>query len=183
METEQTQPLPIAAASDSEPSDHNDIPPSPPSNKTNDNVQQNDDNTSSNDGEPSQTQQQLPIEYQLHEVDLTNPEMDPLEYAFRKCVPIPKSYFWDTASESNDYNQNLPFRLKLWHNTIYYLGVCLKKAEGGGEVVANFLGVNSGPFDYVTENMTEQEMERSREIVESRREEQIELERRKEGFV
>lgn len=32
----------------------------------------------------------LPIEYQLYEVDLTNPEMDPLEYTFRKYVPIPK---------------------------------------------------------------------------------------------
>ena len=31
----------------------------------------------------------LPI-YQLYEVDLTNPEMDPLEYTFRKYVPIPK---------------------------------------------------------------------------------------------
>ena len=32
----------------------------------------------------------LPIEYQLYEVDLTNPDMDPLEYTFRKYVPIPK---------------------------------------------------------------------------------------------
>ena len=32
----------------------------------------------------------LPIEYQLYEVDLTHPDIDPLEYTFRKYVPIPK---------------------------------------------------------------------------------------------
>lgn len=138
------------------------------------------DNSRSNDN-PSQIP--LPIEYQLDEVNLNDPDMDPLEYTFRKYFPIPRAYFWDTASEANQQNQNLPLRVKLWHNAIYYLGRCLRAAEAGGEVVANILGVNSGPFDYVTENMTEQEMERSREILESRREKQAESERRKEGFV
>ena len=117
----------------------------------------------------------LPIEYQLYEVDLTNPEMDPLEYTFRKYVPIPKEsprlvlvccvknvvsvilyfiydlsnkvqltcrtnmhyvyhpfmnlttrifqvYFWESANETNDYNQSLPIRIKAWHNTTYYKG-------------------------------------------------------------
>mmetsp|Transcript_12306 Transcript_12306/g.26611 ORF Transcript_12306/g.26611 Transcript_12306/m.26611 type:complete len:184 (-) Transcript_12306:2093-2644(-) len=145
-----------------------------------DNSHQNNDSSSDSAVNHSQ---RLPIEYQLYEVDLTHPDMDPLEYVFRKYVPVPKAYFWDTASEANDFNQNLPIRVKFWHRSIYYLGECLKKAEAGGEIVANFLGVNSGPFDYVTGNMTEQEMERSREIVESRREEQEEMERRKEGFV
>ena len=128
-------------------------------------------------------EEELPIEYQLYEVDLTNPDMDPLEYAFRRYVPIPKEYFWDTATEANEYKVNLPLRVKLWHNSIYYLGECLKKAEAGGEVIANFLGLNSGPFDYVTEGMTEEEMARSRANLEMRREEQVEMERRKEGFV
>lgn len=128
-------------------------------------------------------QEELPIEYQLHETDLADPEMDPLEYTFRRYVPVPKAYFWDTASEANEFNQNLPIRVKWWHRTIYFLGECLKKAEAGGEVVANFLGLNSGPFDYVTDNMTEEEMARSRANVEMRKEEQVEMERRKEGFV
>ncbi|KAL3782969.1 hypothetical protein HJC23_003125 [Cyclotella cryptica] len=119
----------------------------------------------------TQDQQELPIEYQLHEVDLNNPNIDPLEYTFRRFVPIPKVYFWETADESNDFHQNLPIRVKLWHNTIYYLGVCLKKAESAGEIVANILGLNGGEFDYVTNTMTEEQWSQSRRNVEIRREE------------
>ena len=50
---------------------------------TNNTTKQQQVNNNSNNG-------LLPIEYQLYEVDLTNPEMDPLEYTFRKYVPIPK---------------------------------------------------------------------------------------------
>jgi hypothetical protein len=114
---------------------------------------------------------ELPLEYQLHEVDLTNPDMDPLEYTFRRYVPIPKVYFWETADESNEFHQNLPFRVKLWHNTIYYLGVCLQKAESAGGVVASILGLNSGEFDYVTSTMTEEQWSQSRRNMERRREE------------
>ena len=125
--------------------------------------------------------QRLPIEYQLHEVDLTNPDMDPLEYTFRRYVPIPKAYFWDTADDSNDHHSNLPFRIKLWHRTIFYLGWCLKQAEAGGEMVANILGLNSGQFDYVTETMTEEEWDHSRVVVERRREEIRAREEREKG--
>jgi hypothetical protein len=114
---------------------------------------------------------ELPLEYQLHEVDLTNPDMDPLEYTFRRYVPIPKVYFWETADESNEFHQNLSFRVKLWHNTIYYLGVCLQKAESAGGVVASILGLNSGEFDYVTSTMTEEQWSQSRRNMERRREE------------
>ena len=150
-----------------------------------------DNNQKNNDPSASSSTQQnnLPIEYQLYEVDLSNPDMDPLEYTFPKYIPIPKVYYWDTTTSNNDdddetirTNANeLPMRIKLWHNSIYYLGICLQKAEAGGEVVANILGLNSGPFNWVTENMTRREMEQSQVIVNSRREEQVELEQRKEG--
>jgi hypothetical protein len=126
---------------------------------------------------------ELPLEYEVHEVDMTNPDMDPFEYAFRKYIPVPRAYFWDTASEANDHNRNLPFRIKLWHRSIYYGGELLRKAEAGGEMIANVLGVNDGPFDYVTSRMTVDEMARSRTIVEERREEAVDTERRKEGGV
>ena len=126
---------------------------------------------------PTQEEQQLPIEYQLHEVDLTNPDMDPLEYTFRSYIPIPKAYFWDTG------NENLPLRTKLWHRGIYWGGECLKRAEAMGEVIANFLGLNSGPFDYVTDGMTAEEMAQSQANLERRREERAEMEKRKEGVV
>ena len=50
---------------------------------TNNTTKQQQVNNNSNNG-------LLPIEYQLYEVDLTNPDIDPLEYTFRKYVPIPK---------------------------------------------------------------------------------------------
>ena len=61
--------------------------------------------------------------------------------------------------------------MKLWHNTIYYLGVCLQKAESAGGIVANVLGLNSGEFDYVTSTMTEEQWEQSRRNMEQRKEE------------
>ncbi|KAL7535137.1 hypothetical protein ACHAXR_006294 [Thalassiosira sp. AJA248-18] len=182
-----TGPIAFSEANDPPP------PPPPPTNchGADENGRRNDDSNNIVDNQsrsgnvdgPSDQHQQLPIEYQLYEVDLSAPDMDPLEWTFRRYVPIPKEYFWDTASETNDYNHNLPFGIKMWHRSIYYLGECLKKAESGGEVVANFLGLNTGPFDYVTNNMTEEEMAQSRENVERRREERVESERRKEGVV
>ena len=171
-----------------------------------------------------QQEQLLPIEYQLYEVDLTDPNMDPLEYTFRRFVPIPKQYYWDntttdteqaeevlantetTETNSTDdddddddganYNnsnqhvnsnnqhvssQDLPLKIKFWHCSIYYLGEALKKAEGAGGVIANLLGLNDGPFEYVTNRMTEEEMAASRRNVELRREEREEVERRMES--
>jgi hypothetical protein len=147
----------------------NDPPPPPPAQLEVDTEKPTPSNDSTSDTtNASSTTQQLPPEYQLHEVDLTNPDMDPLEYTFRRYVPVPKAYFWETANESNQFHQNLPLRIKLWHNTIYYLGVCLKKAEAGGEIVANVLGLNSGEFDYVTSTMSEEQWARSRESSERR---------------
>ena len=103
----------------------------------------------------------LPIEIQLYEVEVTA-DMDPLEYAFRRVVPVPMEYYWVTG------NNQVPLRVKLWHNSIFYLGLCLQKAEAAGEVVANVLGLNDGPFSYVTETITEADMARSRAHIENR---------------
>mmetsp|Transcript_4649 Transcript_4649/g.10269 ORF Transcript_4649/g.10269 Transcript_4649/m.10269 type:complete len:202 (-) Transcript_4649:98-703(-) len=153
----------------------------PTSNDENDENETSPSSSSSSSPSQQQAQQQtqqpqLPVELQLYEIDLTNPDLDPLEFYFRKYVPIPRTYYWDTASETNSHHANLPLRVKLWHTSIYYLGEVLKKAEAGGEMIANVLGLNEGPFDYVTNNMTEEEMERSRANVEERR-------RRDEGVV
>ena len=98
---------------------------------------------------------------QLYEVEVTA-DMDPLEYAFRRVVPVPMEYYWVTG------NNQVPLRVKLWHNSIFYLGLCLQKAEAAGEVVVNVLGLNDGPFSYVTETITEADMARSRAHIENR---------------
>jgi hypothetical protein len=167
MDAGTQSPLPIAASSEST------LTPPPPSENPPEYI---DAGNAGNDIE-------LPLEYQVHEVDMNNPDMDPFEYAFRKYVPIPRAYFWDTASEANDNHRNLPFGIKSWHRSIYYLSELLRKAEAGGEMIANVLGVNDGPFNYVTSRMTEDEMTRSRMIVEERMEEVVEMKRRKEEGV
>ena len=80
----------------------------------------------------------------------------------RRIVPVPKEYYWITG------NTQLPMWVKLWHNAIFYLGAGLLKAEAAGEVVANALGLNDGPFEYVTDHITEEEMARSRAHIENR---------------
>lgn len=130
--------------------------------------------------EPQQ-EEENPIEYQTYECDeVTKSQMDPLEYTFRKYIPIPRVYFWDAAVTSSgnvhhDTN-NLPRRIKLWHYTIYYLGEGLRIAEKGGEVVANILGLNDGPFDYVTSGMTPEDMLASRVMMDEKRLRRAELE-------
>ncbi|KAL7469164.1 hypothetical protein ACHAXS_009434 [Conticribra weissflogii] len=135
------------------------------------NSNENENNNHGSSPTPSPSELELPLEYQLHEVDLTDPDMDPLEYTFRRLVPIPKVYFWETADQSNNHHESLPFKIKLWHNTIYYLSLCLRKAEAGGEIIANILGLNNSEFDYVMDAMTEEEWRMSRENVERRLEE------------
>ena len=131
--------------------------------------------------EPRQ-QEEIPIEYQTYECDeVTKSQMDPLEYTFRKYIPIPRVYFWDAAVTTSSGNvhhdtNNLPRRIKLWHYTIYYLGEGLRIAEKGGEVVANILGLNDGPFDYVTSGMTPEDMLASRVMMDEKRLRGAELE-------
>jgi hypothetical protein len=163
-------------------------------NSANDNIQLDDDGDrlpatstptmiapdDANNGDPTI----LPLEYQCHEIDLSdnnNLNLDPFEYIFRKYIPIPRVYYWETSSPTNNYHQQLPFKIKAWHNSIYYLGEILRKAEAGGEVIANILGLNNdGPFEYVTQHMTQEEMDRSRELLERRNRDS---ERRREGDV
>lgn len=60
---------------------------------SNSNSNSNEENNHDSSPTSSPSEGDLPLEYQLHEVDLTNPDMDPLEYTFRRLVPIPKGLF------------------------------------------------------------------------------------------
>jgi hypothetical protein len=151
------------------------------------NVDMDDDATSTNAGPNDEPEQQssshhpgggvIPIEYQTYEVDeVTMSRMDPLEYTFRRYIPIPRVYFWDNITAVPSSPDDLPRRIKLWHYTIYYLGEGLRIAEKGGEAVANVLGLNDGPFDYVTSSMTPEEILASRTMMDERRQKRVELE-------
>jgi len=93
----------------------------------------------------------IPIEMQHEEVDMNDPLMDPLEWSFRKIVPIPKSYFWDTK------NHDIPFKVKMWHHSIFILGKATRFVEKTGGIVADATGINSSRYEYVTSTMTKEE--------------------------
>ena len=105
----------------------------------------------------------VPDELKCEEVDMNDPNMDPLEWSARSIIPIPKAYYWDTK------NEDLPLRTKAWHQTVSALGATLRVAESVGEVAANFLGFTSSRYDYVTDQMTEEDWKRARQASEERR--------------
>mmetsp|Transcript_18757 Transcript_18757/g.27147 ORF Transcript_18757/g.27147 Transcript_18757/m.27147 type:complete len:180 (-) Transcript_18757:410-949(-) len=98
----------------------------------------------------------IPIEEQLHEVDMEDPNMDPLEWSVRKVIPVPKAYFWETG------NENLPTRTKMWHRTVGVLEKSARGLEKAGEFVANTFGFNASEYDYVTSTMTKEQWEASK---------------------
>lgn len=101
--------------------------------------------------------------------------VDPIERAVRFLVPIPKHYYWDVVVASENKNaaddlQHIPTRIKWWHR-----GVAASVAAGDwthrwiARPVANALGLTGSRFHFVTDFMTERDMEESRRIVEERR--------------
>ena len=105
----------------------------------------------------------IPLELQYYEVDMNDPMMDPLEWTVRKVIPIPKVYYWDSG------NENLPRKIKAWHNAVFALEASVRKVEKAGEVIANVLGLNNSRYSYVLDTMTPEERELARRINEERR--------------
>lgn len=98
----------------------------------------------------------LPIELQREEVDMDNEQMDMLEWLVRKTIPIPKAYYWETG------NDNLPIKVKAWHQIVATLGAIVRFFDRLGQPVVNATGLRNSRFDFVTSTMTEEEWERSR---------------------
>ena len=87
--------------------------------------------------------------------------LDPLEYAFRHIVPIPKHYYWNVVKE--EQRQEIPEGVKLWHKTIYGLQAAYQWTDSRvARPLASTLGLTSSRFDYVTLTMTEDELRASR---------------------
>eukprot|EP00551_Chaetoceros_affinis_P007632 CAMPEP_0203665848 /NCGR_PEP_ID=MMETSP0090-20130426/3006_1 /ASSEMBLY_ACC=CAM_ASM_001088 /TAXON_ID=426623 /ORGANISM="Chaetoceros affinis, Strain CCMP159" /LENGTH=165 /DNA_ID=CAMNT_0050529557 /DNA_START=26 /DNA_END=523 /DNA_ORIENTATION=+ len=105
----------------------------------------------------------IPDELKCEVVDMNNPQMDPLEWSFRKLISIPKKYYWQTG------NYNVSTRTKVWHRTVGALGLSLRVAERVGEVLANITGLNSNRFNYITDHMTEEEWAAARRRAEEAR--------------
>ena len=102
-------------------------------------------------------------------VDMTDEDMDPIEWTFRKLVPIPAHYYWDLVDEEE--KDNIPIKIKVWHKTIASLGAIQQWTDRWiARPVASGLGITSSRFQYVTDNMTEEDWKESRRIVSERKE-------------
>jgi hypothetical protein len=101
-------------------------------------------------------------------VDMSDEDMDPIEWTVRKVIPIPAEYYWDVVSE--EQHDQVPVRTKFWHRTISLLWGAHQWTERSvAKPLAGFLGLTDSRFDYVVDNMTDKEWEESRETVAARR--------------
>jgi len=104
------------------------------------------------------------------EVDMTDEDMDPLEWTFRKLVPIPAHFYWDVVVDEKE-RAHIPTKIKVWHKTIASLGAVQQFADRWiARPVASGLGVTSSRFQYVTDNMTQEDWKESKRIVTERKE-------------
>ena len=118
---------------------------------------------------------------QLHEVDMTAEDLDPLEWTLRKVVPIPKYYYWEVVKQDSDVEM-IPYRIKLWHNTVASMTGAYKWTEQRvGMPLARSLGLTSSRFSDVTMYMTDEDMKESKQIVAERKQNREDFEKTKEA--
>lgn len=105
---------------------------------------------------------------QLHTVDLTAEDMDPLEWTVRKVIPIPEHYYWDVVPDRATWVQ-IPTRIRLWHVSIHAFAAALHWTEQRvATPVAKSLGLLSPRVETVTMFMDENDWKKSQRIVADR---------------
>jgi hypothetical protein len=101
-------------------------------------------------------------------VDMSDEDMDPIEWTVRKLIPIPVEYYWNIVSE--EQHSQVPARTKIWHKTISFLCGAQQWTERSvAKPLAASMGLTGSRFDYVVDNMTDNEWEKSRARVAERR--------------
>jgi hypothetical protein len=101
-------------------------------------------------------------------VDMSDEDMDPIEWTVRKVIPIPAEFYWDVVPE--EQHGQIPVRTKIWHKTIALLWGAHQWTERSvAKPLASALGLTDSRFDYVVDNMTDKEWEESRAMVAARR--------------
>jgi hypothetical protein len=118
---------------------------------------------------PKRSPQELQkIISQRQVVDMSDEDMDPIEWTVRKVIPIPAEYYWDAVSE--EQHDQVPARTKVWHKTISFLCRAHQWTERSiAKPLASSLGLTDSRFDYVVDNMTDEEWEKSRAMAAARR--------------
>ena len=111
---------------------------------------------------------------QTKQVEFNDEYMDPFEWTVRKAVPMPAVYYWDVFEEQNEsMKKDIPWKIRWWHKIVGSL-------ENTSNVVnqwvalpiARTLGITDSRVAYVTESMTEEELQESKRVVIERRQRQ-----------
>jgi hypothetical protein len=112
-------------------------------------------------------EEMMEILSQRHVVDLTAEDMDPLEWTFRKLIPVPENYYWDVVQDQDV--ERVPTRIKLWHKSFHSVATAFQWTEQRvGMPLARTLGLTSSRMSTVTMFMTDEDWKKSKRIVTER---------------
>ena len=106
--------------------------------------------------------------------------LDPIEWTFRKLIPIPETYYWEytppssvtttttsTAQEGETqdaWHARLPWHLKAWHRTIGAADRAMQWTDRWiAQPVAGATGLTAPRMSYVTDHMTAEEWAAARQ--------------------
>ena len=103
--------------------------------------------------------------------------LDPIEWTVRKLIPIPETYFWDYSPNGEEgvvldgeWKNKLPRYLKAWHRTIGMFDSGMQWIDRWiAQPVATGTGLTASRMSYVTDFMTEEEWETSRQRLRERK--------------
>ena len=105
-------------------------------------------------------------------VDMNDETMDPLEWSFRKMVPIPEHFYWDVVS-SEEEQRCIPTRIRFWHRSLYTLSRVSQWTDDHiGQPLARTLGLHTPRSSDVTMFMSDDDWKRSQRIVMERQKNQ-----------
>ena len=104
---------------------------------------------------------------QRHTIDMEAEDLDPLEWAFRKVVPVPKYYYWDLQpKEGETETAEVPRRIQLWHKAVYACTHGFRKVEDGfAKPLARGVGLTTNRMNHVTMFMTDDDWNKSKRHV------------------
>jgi uncharacterized membrane protein len=102
-------------------------------------------------------------------VDMTDEDMDPLEWSVRKLIPIPAHYYWDVIRSPSEEDLIRP-AVKRWHRMIAAFDIAYRWTDRSiAQPLAATIGLTDSRFGHVADYMSEEDWARSMRHVNQRR--------------
>mmetsp|Transcript_502 Transcript_502/g.1003 ORF Transcript_502/g.1003 Transcript_502/m.1003 type:complete len:186 (+) Transcript_502:81-638(+) len=128
------------------------------------------------------TQEELvEILSKVTQVDFSDEYMDPIEWSVRKVVPLPAVYFWDLLKDVPEdvaqqiVQDKIPRKIRMWHRFIGTMDRAQHFVNDWvAQPIAGTLGITDARISYVTDTMTEEDMQKSKRLVAERKRRQEE---------